>query len=114
MVLLRLPHEPLAPLWVAQLLKSYQPGGTPFKVTISVTCNLLSLAVQSLTVPCCAVLCCALLTLLCAVFLVIVALRAPQVRVQDASKTELGVMSFEKARELAISQDVSGTAPLAV
>jgi len=32
-------------------------------------------------------------------------IEAPQVRVQDASKTELGVMAFEKARELAISQD---------
>lgn len=34
--------------------------------------------------------------------------RAPKVRVQDAAKLELGVMTFDAARELSIKQDVSG------
>jgi hypothetical protein len=56
----------------------------------------------TLLLLCCAMLCCAMLCCVLAVH------RAPKVRVQDAAKLELGVMTFDAARELSIKQDVSG------
>jgi hypothetical protein len=58
--------------------------------------------VQALTHTLCPAVLCRAVTVI-----MVMTCRAPKVRVQDGAKGDLGVMTFQEAREMSFAQDVS-------